>query len=151
MTLLGVAADRLGGAVERLLAASELRREKRREKKVTAYDLRPLLLDLQVRPADATAAGSDAADAADLDSAGLWMRLRNSQDLGSGRADEVVAAIADELGTTAAVPSGAGSGETEAEGEPEAVGSAAPPPGLPVLEMLRPVRERLWLAEELGG
>ena len=151
LTLLGVASDRLDGAVERLLLASSLRREKRREKKVTAYDLRPLLLDLQVRPADATAAGSDAADAADLDSAGLWMRLRNSQDLGSGRADEVVAAIADELGMTAAMPSGAGSGEAEAETEPEVARSAQPPPDRPILEMVRPVRERLWLADELDA
>jgi len=145
MTLLGVAADRLEGAARRLLAASTLRREKHREKKVTAYDLRPRLLDLQVRPTDATAGDPDAVG---LASAGLWMRLRNSQDLGSGRADEVAAALADELGMAAIAPPG--SGETEAE-ELSAPGpSIELSPGQPSLEMARPVRERLWLADELA-
>jgi radical SAM-linked protein len=169
MTLLGVAADALEGATRRLLAASTLQREKRREKKVTAYDLRPLLLDLQVRPPDAAPAPAAPAPAAPAPAApapaapapaapapaapapavGLWMRLRNSQDLGSGRADEVVAAIADELGMATALPLRSADGE--AEGDAEAGGSSEPLPGLPLLEMVRPVRERLWLSEELFG
>ncbi len=36
---------------------------------------------------------------------GLWMRLRHSQDSGAGRAEEVVAALADELGLAAEVGS----------------------------------------------
>lgn len=145
MTLLGVAADRLDGAVRALLAAPALRREKRREKKVTAYDLRPLLLDLRVRPPDATAG---APDTSDLAAAGLWMRLRNSQDSGSGRADEVVAAVADELGMATVAPPGSGDAETEGEAAPG--WSVEPSPGRPVLEIVRPVRERLWLADELA-
>jgi radical SAM-linked protein len=145
MTLLGVAADRLEYAVAKLLAAPALRREKRREKKVTAYDLRPLLLDLRVCPPDATAG---AADAPGLAAAGLWMRLRHSQELGSGRADEVVAAIADELGMATIAPPGSGEAETEEEAEPGR--PAEPSLGRPVLEIVRPVRERLWLADELA-
>jgi radical SAM-linked protein len=145
MTLLGVAADRLDGAARALLAAATLRREKRREKKVTAYDLRPLLLDLQVRPPDATAGATDGEDVA---AAGLWMRLRNSQELGSGRAEEVVAAVADELDLATIAPSGSGDSESEEEAEPGR--SIEPLPGQPVLEIVRPVRERLWLFDELA-
>ena len=169
MTVLGVAVEPLEAAAQRLLASATLRREKHREKKVTAYDLRPLLLDLRVRPADTAAAGTSGAapaNAADADDAtvasavepatGLWMRLRNSQDLGSGRADEVVAALADELGMAAvAAP---GSGETEADANEGAApapsaaveSDAGPASGQPGLEMVRPVRERLWLADELA-
>ena len=46
------------------------------------------------------------------------MRLRHSQELGSGRADEVVAAIADELGMATIAPPGSGEAETEEEAEP---------------------------------
>jgi radical SAM-linked protein len=144
MTLLGVAADRLEGAARSLLAAAELRREKRRERKVTAYDLRPLLLDLQVRPP----AAADAADAPQLAATGLWMRLRNSQEMGSGRAEEVVAAVADELGMATTVAPG--SVESETEEETELSRSIEPSPGRPVLEIVRPIRERLWLSDELG-
>ena len=145
MTLLGVAADPLEGATRRLMAASSLRREKRREKKVTEYDLRPLLIDMEVRASDATAGATDAPDTA---AAVLWMRLRNSQDLGSGRADEVVAAVADELGMAAiAAP---GSGDAEVEQATGHGGSTEPSNERPVLEMVRPVRERLWLVDELA-
>ena len=161
LTLLGVAADRLEGTVRSILAATTLRREKRREKKVTAYDLRPLLLDLQVRPPGAAAPGMDGAlveaagvdtaevNAADLASAGLWMRLRNSQERGSGRAEEVVAAIAEDLGMATIAPPG--SSEVETDEGTEAAGSTEASSGLPVLEMVRPVRERLWLSDELSA
>jgi radical SAM-linked protein len=151
LTLLGVDADRLGVAIRQLLAAHELRREKRREKKVTAYDLRPLLLDLRVRSVDEAAAGEvvaaglpEAGDgfAARLPAAGLWMRLRHSQVRGSGRAEEVVAALAENLGL--AVIAAPGAGDAGAEERPE----RASPSG-PSLEIVHPVRERLWLAEEL--
>ena len=145
MTLLGVGSDRVRAAVGALLAADTLRREKRREKKVTAYDLRPLLLDLQVRPPDAAAG---AADAPDIPAAGLWMRLRHSQERGSGRADEVVAAVAEQLGMAAfAAP---GSGEAGTEDEAAQGRSIEPSPGQAVLEIVRPVRERLWLSDELA-
>ena len=145
MTLLGVSRERVEGAVRSLLAAKELRREKRREKKVTAYDLRPLLLDLQVRPPDAAAGATESPD---LAAAGLWMRLRNSQDLGSGRADEVVEAIAAELGLSTSNPPW--SAEAEAEEAPEPGPPVEPSSVQPGLEIVRPIRERLWLSEELG-
>jgi radical SAM-linked protein len=161
MTLVGATPDRLDEAVRRLLAAASLRREKHREKKVTAYDLRPLLIDLQVRPVEsaradvgkvvAGAASHEAASAAggaggttatvgSANSAGLWMRLRNSQDQGSGRADEVVTALAEELGMVSAAPSGSGEDGSRIEADEG---------GERVLEMFRPVRERLWIAGEL--
>jgi radical SAM-linked protein len=144
VALLGVDADRLGAAVRQLLDADELRREKRREKKVTVYDLRPLVLALQVRAVD-EAAASDVA-AAGVPAAGLWMRLRHSQDQGSGRAEEVVAALAENLGLSVAPAPGAGdAGGTDQQPEPEAQSAS------PALEIVHPVRERLWLGEELPG
>jgi hypothetical protein len=62
-----------------LLAAGSLPRERQREKRTTAYDLRPLVLDLHVR-----ASGGDGVM--------LAMRLRHAPDA-VGRPDEVVAAL----------------------------------------------------------
>ena len=67
------------GAVLALLGAAALPRERRREKKITAYDLRPLILGLEVR-------GSDESGVT------LAMRLRHAPD-GAGRPEEVVAAL----------------------------------------------------------
>jgi len=163
MTLLGVSPERLAPAAGALLAAASLPREKRREKKVTAYDLRPLLVDLQVRADDATAGATDDFG---VPASCLWMRLRNSQEMGSGRAEEVVAALADELGlaTIAAAPdeetpqaeaATEGRAPADARGRTaaEALGRTAEVQRAwtqSVVEMVRPVRERLWLAEELA-
>lgn len=163
VTLLGVASDVLASAAAALLASESLPRAKRREKKVTAYDLRPLLLDLQVRRDDATAVASDGVG---VPAASLWMRLRNSQELGSGRAEEVVAAIADELGlatvttaredeTTQPEAPADESAAPEISRRPAAQAGSRTPEleqvaGLAALEMIRPVRERLWLADELA-
>jgi hypothetical protein len=76
------------------------------------------------------------------------MRLRHSQELGSGRADEVVAAAADELGMATIAPPGSGEAEAAAEAAPGL--PAEPSRGQPILEIVRPVRERLWLSEELA-
>lgn len=126
MTVLGAERSTLETAVDALLGAERLDREKRREDKAVAYDLRPLLLDLRLLAegvGDArTGADADADAATQARSCGLWMRLRHTQDQGSGRAEEVVAALADELGT----------------------GEAG-------LEIVTPVRERLWLAGELSA
>jgi hypothetical protein len=65
------------------------------------------------------------------------MRLRHSQERGSGRADEVVAALADELGLTAAA-------------EPPGATETAGGDDRPKIESVMSVRERLWLAEELN-
>ncbi len=70
---------RLEAAARELLAAATLPRERRREKRTTAYDLRPLLLALETR----------AAGAAGIT---LWMRLRHGPDA-VGRPEEVVAAL----------------------------------------------------------
>jgi radical SAM-linked protein len=67
------------GAVLALLGAATLPRERRREKKTTAYDLRPLILELEVRASD----GSGVT---------LAMRLRHGPDA-VGRPEEVVAAL----------------------------------------------------------
>jgi radical SAM-linked protein len=67
------------GAVRALLGAVTLPRERRREKKTTAYDLRPLILGLEVRASD----GSGVT---------LAMRLRHAPDA-VGRPEEVVAAL----------------------------------------------------------
>jgi radical SAM-linked protein len=122
LTLLGVDQVALERAVGSLLAADTLRRERKRESRTVAYDLRPLLLDLRVRPAAEPPAGGDSLAGGEPPAvaSGLWMRLRHTQDQGSGRPDEVVAALAGELGLA----------ETG-------------------LEIVAPVRERLWLLDEL--
>lgn len=138
MTLLGVEREDLASAATRILSAERLPRERRRETKTVAYDLRPLIIELRVRDADA---GTLAADGAPAEAAELWMRLRHSQERGSGRADEVVAALADELGMTTA---------SETPGATETP-SATETPGVdrPRIESAVSVRERLWLEEEL--
>jgi radical SAM-linked protein len=159
MTVLNVEQARLEAAAGRLLAAERLPRERRKEARTIPYDLRPLLLELRAGPADPAALPLDTGPAP---AAGLWMRLRHSQDGGSGRVEEVVAALAGELGLRAAI----GGGEEEAAGvadsieEPgmpararDAVETAPDSLGTlsagPLLEVVRPVRERLWLATEL--
>jgi radical SAM-linked protein len=139
LTLLNVEQTPLDGAVARLLAADQLTRERRKEAKTIRYDLRPLVFDLQIRAADPQAVPPGAVLS---EAAGLWMRLRHSQNGGSGRAEEVVAALAEDLGLTANISAGEGE-------EPEA-SEAARPSGRPAIEVVRPTRERLWLAEELG-
>ena len=71
----------LEGAVLALLAAGSLPRERHRDKRTVAYDLRPLLLDLRVR-----GAGGEGVT--------LAMRLRHAPDA-VGRPEEVVAALAE--------------------------------------------------------
>jgi radical SAM-linked protein len=150
MTLLNVAEAGLGEAAARLMAAERLPRERRKEARLIRYDLRPLLLDLQVRPADPEAAPPDAApaDAGPMSATGLWMRLRHSQDGGSGRPDEVVAALAGELGLAANVAVGDGE-QAESAGSIDLPGASAETGGRPALEVVRPVRERLLLVDEL--
>ena len=184
MTLLNVEPARLQSAVERLMAAQELPRERRKESRVVRYDLRPLLLDLRAGPPDAEALPPGGAEAglagAAGAAAGLWMRLRHSQNLGSGRPDEVVAALAAELGMRPLPAAGAGDDGESSEGSsgagssgagssgavearagasaagpsagtgPQAAASAAVAAPQPQLEWIRPVRERLWLDDELA-
>jgi hypothetical protein len=151
MTLLNVEQPRLAAASERLMASEQLMRDRRKEARTVTYDLRPLVLDLRVGPPDPAALPPEIGgiDAGPIAAAGLWMRLRHSQNLGSGRADEVVAALADEMGMAAVAAPGT---EEGVEGNATGDGPLATPErpaSQPPLEVLRPVRERLWLAEEL--
>jgi radical SAM-linked protein len=148
--LIGAEADALGRAAANLMAASELRREKRRDKKVVAYDLRPLLLDLRV-DVIAPVVGPGGPGGAEGVSAALWMRLRQSQDQGSGRPEEVVAALAAELGLGLVSPLGTGDGEPAESGAGASDQSVGANGSRPVLEIVQPVRERLWLSDELLG
>ncbi len=146
MTLLNLDRARLEVGIGSLMAAEGLPRLRRRESKSVTYDLRPLLIDLEVRPADEAALPADAATTA---ATGIWMRLRHSQDAGSGRADEVVAAIADELGMVTRLAAV----ETEDSAPGQVSGSSATVPETAArspIEMVRPVRERLWIAGELA-
>ena len=65
--------------IRALLAAAALPRQRRREKRTTAYDLRPLVVDLGVRGANASGVT-------------LWMRLRHGSDA-AGRPEELIAAL----------------------------------------------------------
>jgi len=156
LELLGpIGAAELVPAVRRLTAADSLPRKRKKDAKTIGYDLRPLVLDLSVRaagsasgriPASAPGSAGALASGGGEPTAGLWMRLRHSQDGGTGRVEEVVAALADDLGLR--LLSSGGSDELS---EPD--GAAAPTAGSPdsaTVEVVSAVRERLWLAEELG-
>ena len=144
MTLLNVERTALESAAATLTAAERLPRERLKEGKSIPYDLRPLLLDIRAIPADPEAAPPEAAAAM----TGVWMRLRHTQDRGSGRAEEVVAALADEMGLVASPASGDVGGEAEAA---ETRAEIAAPTARTVIEVIRPVRERLWLVNELDS
>jgi radical SAM-linked protein len=150
MTLLNVEHEALRAAAERLFAAERLPRQRRKESRTITYDLRPLLLELRV--------GAPDADADTGAGAGLWMRLRLSQNDGSGRPDQVVAALADDLGMRTVPTPGASDDEApitapgvapaNTSAGPDA--DASPTPAGSALEVVRPVRERLWLDEEFA-
>ncbi len=174
MTLLHVEREGLEAACRHLLAAERLPRQRHRESRNVPYDLRPLLLDLKAGPAEPEAIAPDP----DMSASSLWMRVRHSQERGSGRAEEVVAALADEMGLAIRTAAGEGDGpiETRTEGpgavyESPAAGSGTgadgalpaarplPDAGLalarsrgatrrPPLEAVRAVRERLWLIDD---
>lgn len=76
-------------AVVRLLSADRLPRERAKADRVVGYDLRPFMLDL----------GVEDDPAGESRRAVLTMRLRVDPQLGAGRPDEVVAAVADAAGT----------------------------------------------------
>ena len=151
LTLLGAECAATTRAAAELMAAATLPRVRRRENRTIAYDLRPLLIELAVRePRSAVGAAAE-----------LWLRLRHSQDRGSGRPDEVVAAIAERIGMAiAALPDGElaeDSTQDAPAGDARKTdrGLSAPPDeaGLErpsaAIEITQPVRERLWLAGEV--
>ena len=77
----------IAAAADRLLAADRLDRERAKGGGVKSYDLRPLIISLTA-----------AADARD-EQVAVRVRTRIHPELGSGRPEEVVAALAEELGT----------------------------------------------------
>jgi radical SAM-linked protein len=84
----GVSPLALRVAAEALLAASSLPRERRREKKTQAFDLRPLIVSLSVEAVlPPTGVATDALTAV------LRTRLRHRPDA-AGRPEDVVAALA---------------------------------------------------------
>ena len=133
LTLIGASSDDIARAAAALLAADRLDRKRHREKKTIAYDLRPLVCGLESRGRAAP----------DREGELVWMRLRNSQERGIGRADEVVAAMAAELGLGMQSPGD--EAPNEAPSERSADGSP-----VRALEMVHAVRERLWLEGEVA-
>ena len=78
----GPEADRLAGAARALLAARGLPRVRQKGEGSVAYDLRPLLVDVSVDRAGAV----------------IRARTRIHPELGTGRPEEVVAALGERLG-----------------------------------------------------
>lgn len=87
----GASVAELARAAEMLLAADSLERARPKgEGRSVAYDLRPLLLELNVAEApDPISSGAPAV---------VRMRLRHAQDGGAGRPEEVVLALGEALG-----------------------------------------------------
>lgn len=88
----GVSGPELAGACDALLAATTLKRTRPKgEGRSVAYDLRPLVLGLDVRPErpESDPAGRTAT---------LGVRVRHGQEGGAGRPDEVVLALGERLG-----------------------------------------------------
>jgi radical SAM-linked protein len=81
----GLPAGNLDEAVARLLASRTLPRERQKGGVARIHDLRPLVVALEARDA------------------GLRMRTRIHPELGTGRPEEVVAALSDDLGSPLAI------------------------------------------------
>ena len=84
-----IAADAIAGAASELLAADRLLRERAKGGGVKTYDLRPLLLSIQT--------AIEAGDAGEEQFV-VRIRTRIHPELGSGRPEEVIAALSDQLG-----------------------------------------------------
>jgi radical SAM-linked protein len=93
----GVSAVELAEACRALLDSTTLERSRAKgEGRSVTYDLRPLLLGLEVLPGTAKLVGADGM-------AVVRMRLRHRQEGGIGRPDEVILALAERLGGEVAV------------------------------------------------
>ncbi|MCU0506066.1 MAG: TIGR03936 family radical SAM-associated protein [Chloroflexi bacterium] len=86
-----VRADALRAGVATLLASDRLDRTRQKEKRSVRYDLRPLIMGIDVPAWDD--AGADGAG-----SGTLRIDVRHSQEEGTGRPDEVVAALGETVG-----------------------------------------------------
>jgi uncharacterized protein DUF2344 len=84
----------IAAAADRLLAADRLDRERAKGGGVKSYDLRPLLISI----ATAVEAGEVEAGAAGDERVVVRVRTRIHPELGSGRPEEVIAALAEALG-----------------------------------------------------
>jgi hypothetical protein len=85
--------DAVAAAAARLMATDRLSRERPKGGGTKTYDLRPLLVSIDVVESD----DDGAADATDRPVV-LRIRGRIHPELGSGRPDEILAALADEVG-----------------------------------------------------
>jgi hypothetical protein len=86
-----VDADAIAAAAGRLLAAERLPRERAKGGGVKTYDLRPLLISIET--------AVEAGQATTEERVVVRIRTRIHPELGSGRPEEVIAALSDELGT----------------------------------------------------
>jgi radical SAM-linked protein len=84
----GIARDALAAAADRLVAATSLPRTRSKGGADKPYDLRPLLDDIRV------------ATPSDTEQLAILIRTRFRPELGSGRPEEVVAALADVCGAS---------------------------------------------------
>ena len=87
----GPSGEAVAAAARTLLAARTLPRERAKGDGTVRYDLRPLLAGIVVLEAGPPVT--------------IRIRTRFHPELGTGRPDEVVLALADELGTTLAIDS----------------------------------------------
>ena len=90
VTLGGEAPADLDAACARLMAADSLVRERAKAGGVKAYDLRPLLIAVEAADGGGGTRGP----------VSVRIRTRIHPELGSGRPEEVIAALGDELGAT---------------------------------------------------
>jgi radical SAM-linked protein len=91
-----VAGTAVRDGVASLVAAERLDRQRQKEKRTVRYDLRPLLVAIDVLGWDDAGSGSGT----------LRIDLRHSQEEGTGRPDEVVAALGETLETGLVVVQG---------------------------------------------
>ena len=98
----GAPSGEIARGIAELLGADRLDRRRAKEKKIVEYDLRPLVLDLGIDETDE--ATVDGGDGTTVDGDGgpipvtVRMRLRHAQEEGTGRPEEVVAALGELLG-----------------------------------------------------
>ncbi len=94
--------EAIGPAVSRILAAPRIERVRSKGGREVTYDLRPFILGLRLETGADRLAETDARAGCVLE-----MRLGVHPEQGTRRPDEVVAALADELGRPLAIGSGA--------------------------------------------
>jgi radical SAM-linked protein len=101
----GAPSGEIARGITELLGADRLDRRRVKEKKTVEYDLRPLVLDLCVDDgAGVDGSTVDGGDRTTVDGVGgpvavsVRMRLRHAQEEGTGRPEEVVAALGELLG-----------------------------------------------------